>query len=256
MVGTPMYGGQCYHNYVKGLLDFQALCLGYGVEMQYSIITNASLVHTARNSLVDQFLESDCTHLAFIAADVGFKGIELLALLACNKGVIGGSYSRKLINWDNVKTIASLNPSISSDDLEKVIGDFPVMLEDDSSESVINEIVKVRGTGTGLMIIERSVFEQFKNAYPEFEHHPNDAESLSKNKMGYAYFTTGITEIEKNGETIRVDMGEDYRFCLYCRKIGIDIWYAPFTNTTHMGSYEYKGNIGEWVRLLHEATNG
>ena len=38
MVGTPMYGGQCYHNYVKGLLDFQSLCLGYGVEMQYSII--------------------------------------------------------------------------------------------------------------------------------------------------------------------------------------------------------------------------
>ena len=55
-IGTPMYGGQCYHEYMHGLLELQYLCLQYGVEFKLVTTCNMSLVQTARNHIVQQFL--------------------------------------------------------------------------------------------------------------------------------------------------------------------------------------------------------
>lgn len=257
MVGTPMYGGQCYHNYVYGLLEFQKLCLEYQIPMVYTVMANSSLIHAARNNVVEEFLKSDCTHLIFLDADMGFKGIELLAMLACNKDIIGGAYPRKVINWDNVRMAILNNPEITINDLQMATGAFPLLLEDPTAEYQSDEIIKVTGTGTGMMIIERSVFSKFREAYPEFTYNPdNDCEykfdpSADESTWKTAYFSTGITTVENNGITTKVDMGEDYRFCHFCRLLGIEVWYAPFTNTTHMGSYEFKGSIGAMARLVN-----
>jgi hypothetical protein len=253
LVGTPMYGGQCYNEYLHSMLELQYMCLQYNIPIKLISTGNISLVQEARNHIVSQFLETDYTHLLFIDADVGFKAIEVIAMLATGKRVIGGSYPRKNINWNNVKDIILKNPDISADDLKLVTGSFPILPEDVNQQYNSSDIMKVKGTGTGLMIIERSVFHDFRQSYPEYWYHLDvDAVQLKGDakrvNLAYSYFNAGITEVEDGAEVQMVNMGEDYRFCYMCRMIGIDIWYAPFTNTTHTGTYSFSGSIGTFAK--------
>lgn len=257
LVGTPMYGGQCYHEYLHSLLELQHLCMEYGIPMKLTTTANISLVHEARNYIVDQFLKTEHTHLVFIDADVGFKAIEVIAMLATGKDIIGGAYPRKLINWRNVKDVVLKNPNIDPKELPYVTGAFPLIATDSQEEYKSDDIIKVKGTGTGLMIIDRTVFTRFADAYPEYHYiADNDAIKFSKDATpsdkSVSYFNVGITEVDDNGITQKISMGEDYRFCYMCRKIGIDVWYAAFTNTTHSGTYTWSGSIG----ALAKYSNG
>jgi|APFre7841882793_1041355.scaffolds.fasta_scaffold00214_15 hypothetical protein len=257
LVGTPMYGGQCYHEYLHGLLELQHLCLQYEIPIKLVSTSNISLVQEARNHIVNQFLETEYTHLLFIDADVGFKAIEVIAMLATGKQIIGGAYPRKTINWNNVKEVISKNPDIDPSLLPSVTGMFPIIPVDVNAEYSSADIIKVKGTGTGLMIIERDVFKQFREAYPDYYYSPDvDSYQLKgeakKIELSYSYFNVGITEVDDGGEIQKVNMGEDYKFCYMCRKIGIDIWFAPFTNTTHTGTYAFSGSIG----ALAKYSNG
>lgn len=257
LVGTPMYGGQCYHEYLHALLELQHLCLQYEIPIKLISTSNISLVQEARNHIVNQFLETEYTHLLFIDADVGFKAIEVIAMLATGKQVIGGAYPRKLINWNNIKDVILKNPDIDPSLLPSVTGSFPIIPVDTNAEYSSADIMKVKGTGTGLMIIERDVFRQFRESYPDYYYSPEvDSYQLKgeakKIELSYSYFNVGITEVEDGGIVQKVSMGEDYKFCYMCRKIGIDIWYAPFTNTTHTGTYAFSGSIG----ALAKYSNG
>src|SRR4051812_2306284 len=101
-VATPMYGGQCAGPYVKSLLDLQALCYKFQINCVFYFLFNESLITRARNYLVDEFLRSKCTHLMFIDSDIDFNSMDVLALLACDKPIIGGAYPKKTIAWEKI----------------------------------------------------------------------------------------------------------------------------------------------------------
>ena len=102
-VATPMYGGQCTGMYMKSCLDLQGVMSQYGVETKFSFIFNESLIQRARNYLTDEFLHrSDCTHMLFIDADIAFNPQDVVALLALDKGIIGGPYPKKSIEWNQL----------------------------------------------------------------------------------------------------------------------------------------------------------
>ena len=98
-VATPMYGGQCFGSYTKSILDLSRVATQYGIETQFSFLFNESLITRARNYLVDEFLRSGATHLMFIDSDIDFNPMDVIALIALNKPVIGGPYPKKCIAW-------------------------------------------------------------------------------------------------------------------------------------------------------------
>lgn len=102
-LATPMYGGSCEGIFAKSISDLTASCAQRGIGLVVHFLMNESLIPRARNYCVDAFMRSDCTHLMFIDADIGFSGDDVLALLAYsiqNEGdnpydIIGGSYPKK-----------------------------------------------------------------------------------------------------------------------------------------------------------------
>ena len=198
-VATPMYGGMNHGLYAKACLDLQALCMQYGVKVKFSFLFNESLITRARNYLVDEFLNrSDCTHLLFIDSDIHFNPQDIIALLALDKDVVGGPYPKKAIKWKSVKKAIEKNPDIDIESLEKVTGDYvfnPVKGTDKFSVSDPLEVLEI---GTGLMMVNRTVFAKFADAYPQLRYKPDHVGQAHFDGSRYihAYFDTIIDSVD------------------------------------------------------------
>ena len=99
LIATPMYGGVCYSDYVVGLLDLHHQAHQLGMGLQYRTLVNESLINRARNTLAGFFHASTATHMLWIDADVGFKAMDVLRLLAAGEDVICGAYPL-IVGWE------------------------------------------------------------------------------------------------------------------------------------------------------------
>lgn len=244
-IATPMYGGQANGLYVKSILDLQGLCSHYGIETRFSFLFNESLITRARNYLVDEFLRStEYTHLLFIDSDIGFDPNDVLALLALDKDIIGGPYTKKSINWNNV-SLAAKNPISTIGDLESVTGDYVFNPVPGTTQFNVTEPLEVMEIGTGFMLIKRKVFAKFKEEYPHLEYRPDHGgqANFDGSRMIHAYFDTVIDPDSQRY------LSEDYMFCQYWRAIGGQIWLCPWMKTTHVGTYGFTGNMEQIAKL-------
>lgn len=256
MVATPMYGGMCTGNYSKSIADLAVTCARLGVGFQLYYLYNESLIQRARNYCVDEFLRSDCTHLMFIDADIGFNAQDVVALLILQDreekyDVIGGAYPKKCISWEKIKLavdkgFADKDPNI----LDKFVGDYVFNPKNGAQSIRIDEPAEVLEIGTGFMMIRRSVFDRFKEAFPEYAYKPDHArtEHFKGDREIVAYFDCSI-----DPETRRY-LSEDYHFCQLIQKIGCKIWLCPWMQLTHTGTMIFGGSLADIASIGASAT--
>jgi len=103
LVATPMYGGVCNGAYTVGMIQLAPVMSMNAMAYRYAYMTNESLITRGRNSLADDFLDTDCTHLMFIDADIGFNPADIPTMVNADKDIICGIYPKKEINWMRVK---------------------------------------------------------------------------------------------------------------------------------------------------------
>jgi hypothetical protein len=240
-IATPMYGGMALGLYLKACLDLQALLAQYQIEVKFSFLFNESLITRARNYLVDEFLNRSptFTHLLFLDADINFNPQDVLSLLALDRDIIGGPYSKKSINWSNVKAAIAKNPAIEAGDLSSLTGEFVFNPVAGTKQFSILEPLEVMEIGTGFMMIKREVFTKFKDSYPELQYRPDHLGQANFDGKRYihAYFDTVI---DKDSERY---LSEDYMFCQWARKIGFKVWLCPWMRTQHVGTYAFEGDL-------------
>ena len=247
---TPMYGGQCAGMYSKACIDLATMCANYGVETRFFFIFNESLITRARNYLVDEFLRAEgFTHLMFIDSDIHFNPNDVLTLAALDKEIIGGPYPKKVIAWEKVRN--AVDAGLADDDpvaLEEFTGDFVFNPVAGTQQIKVSEPVEVLEIGTGFMLIERSVLEKFRDAYPQFSYKPdhNRSENFDGSRYIHAFFDTVIDSEafagKGSGGSDRY-LSEDYMFCQFTRKIGIKTWLCPWMKLGHIGSYVFNGTM-------------
>ena len=255
-LATPMYGGQCSGMYTKASNDLAMACANYGIPIRFYYLFNESLITRARNYCVDEFLRSDCTHLMFIDSDIGFNYKDVIALLHLTdpeegRDIVTGAYPKKTIAWEKVYSAVKQgygdkNPH----ELENFVGDF-VFNPDTSQPTIrIDEPVKIREGGTGFMMIHRSAFEKFEEAYPELKYLPDHArtEQFDGSREITAYFDTIIDPESKRY------LSEDYMFSQYARAIGLNVWLCPWMQLKHVGSYIFGGSIGAMAAIQASPT--
>ena len=268
MIATPMYGGSCHGMYAKACIDLAMLLGMQAVPHRFYYIFNESLITRARNYLVDEFLRSvdndgkPLEYLLFIDADIHFDPRDALAMLALagpgkdDRRIIGAPYTKKTIAWEQVHAATQLgvveDNKGNADVLKRFTGDFVFnpSVEDGGSEVKLSEPVPVLEAGTGFLLIHRSVFEEYEVAYPKFKYRPdhNRSEHFDGSRYIHAYFDTLIDNEEwlpkeaTNG-TDRY-LSEDYLFCQMARKMGVKIWFCPWIQLRHIGSYIFEGHMG------------
>jgi len=249
-VATPMYGGQCFGSYTKSLLDLSRVCQAHGIAIQFSFIFNESLITRARNYLVDEFMRSNHTHMMFIDSDIDFNPMDVLMLLALNKPIVGGPYPKKCIAWENLYDAVRYGfvPNDNRGQLSEFAGDFVFNAVPGTTEIKLNEPAEVLEIGTGFMMIERSVFTKFAEAYPQYWYVPdhNRSSAFDGSRKIYMYF-----QAEIENERGRY-LSEDYWFCQKARAAGMSVWLAPWMVVKHHGTYIYSGSIPAMAGVVNE----
>jgi len=88
---TPCYGGNLTDQYFLSMFRCTQMMMKNGINFRITTLRNESLVTRARNILSAMFMESDCTHLFFIDADIEFDAESILRALAFDKDIIAGA---------------------------------------------------------------------------------------------------------------------------------------------------------------------
>ena len=258
-VATPMYAGMCTGMYTKSSCDLATIATQYGMDIRFFYLFNESLITRARNYLVDEFLRSPYTHLMFIDSDIHFNPNDVLTLAALDKDIIGAPYPKKVIAWEKVRNAVDAGLADEKPDaLEEFTGDFVFNPVAGTAEIKLTEPVEVLEIGTGFMLISRTVFEQFREAYPHFTYCPdhNRSENFDGSRYIHAFFDTVIDSKEFAGDASGGSnryLSEDYMFCQFSQKIGIKTWLCPWMKVGHIGSYVFNGTMGALANLDYAA---
>lgn len=234
MIATPMYGGQCFGQYVAGLLGTLNKMRSVGVPVYWAQITNESLITRGRNELVRIFLEKGFDYLMFIDADISFDANAVAQLLAADRDITCGIYPKKEVDWKQVKKAAKAG----KEDIENYGGAFVMNMVGDKQESDADGVIEVRHGGTGFMLIKRRVFDILKDHVPQYRistaRDPETGEYVKP--LTYEFFATSI---DQTGALL----SEDYHFCDLWRNHGGKIYANPFIKLEHVGTYVYNGDI-------------
>jgi glycosyltransferase involved in cell wall biosynthesis len=255
-LAVPMYGGQCAGMFTRSVADLSAVCTKHGIPLQLFFLFNESLITRARNYCVDEFLRSGATHLMFIDSDIGFNPQDVIAMLAMQDDaspydVIGGPYPKKCISWEKIKQavdkgMADDNPN----NLEKYVGDYVFNPKTTQREIPLNQPIEVLEIGTGFMMIRRKTFEDYQKAFPHQWYKPDHVrtEHFDGTREIMAYFDCIIDPESKRY------LSEDYMFCYNVQKMGGKVFFCPWMQLQHVGSYVFGGSLADLASIGASAT--
>lgn len=294
-VATPMYGGMCAGMYTRAMADLSAKMAKYRIPLQFYYLFNESLITRARNYCVDEFMRSDATHLMFIDSDIGFKSDDVLAMLGLmiqnpdEYDVMCGPYPKKTIAWE--KIAQAVNQGVADDNpnnLENYVGDF-VLNPRKTGGIKISEPAEVAEGGTGFMMIQKRVFEEYAEKYPQFYYKPDHIRTAnfdgSREIMAYfdaliddksqnlmneiqafydqkpdaskddviAFLSDKTTGIHQEKYSNRY-LSEDYMFCYNVIRMGRKVWMCPWMQLKHVGSYTFGGSLAHMAQIGTSAT--
>ena len=258
-VATPMYGGMCAGMFTKSTNDLSALCMHYGIEVKFYYLFNESLITRARNYCCDEFMRSECTHMLFIDSDIGFQANDVISMLALmdheddssKYDILCAPYPKKTISWEKVKSAvdqgrADENPNI----LEEFVGDYVFNPIKGTKEIKLDEPAQVLEGGTGFMMFTKKALRVMTENYPELMYKPDHVrtEHFNGDREIMAFFDTVICPDTKRY------LSEDYMFCQWSRKAGLNIWLCPWIKLQHIGSYVFGGSLQALASIGASAT--
>jgi hypothetical protein len=94
-IATPAYDGRVNSEYALSLgQGMQALTI-YGINATAAVMGNGAFIDLARNAFVRMFLQTECTHLFFVDADLEFEPHAMAALLLADEPICAGMYRRR-----------------------------------------------------------------------------------------------------------------------------------------------------------------
>ena len=214
-IALPAYDFKVSLKLAISLARFTQMAGKHGITVQIGSICGCSVVSRARNLLVQDLIESDCSHLLFIDSDINFEPEDILRLLAWGddpkKGIVAGVPRTRS---ENTVYITDLD-------------------YDENHELTMNRmgLVRARRVATAFMLVRREVFVTMAAAHPEWSYYDKKTD-----RMIPCLFDFKLTE--------EGYMGEDFLFCDRARDIGFEVWIDPSIKLGHMGVQEYLGDFG------------
>jgi len=243
LFGLPMYGGKCFSGFFKSFITLTITLSKLNINFDVNIIENESLIQRARNNIVSNFLNNKTfTHLMFLDADLTFHPGRIIELLISNLPVCGCLYPKKGLDLSKVKD------KLNSIELTKeILQDNPVGFLNGCSNFVVNyenkinivnsKFINVRHIGTGFMMIQKKVFIDLIDKYPEKNYTSED------NRPNlYNFFDCIIDPISNRY------LSEDYFFCDLIKTVGYSCYVLLDAEISHTGVYHFTGNFIDFFK--------
>lgn len=237
LVGVPVFGGMLQYRCANSLIQLDKFLAEQGIAHRIQFISNDALIPRVRTRFANiAVFDPDkagrkFTHLLFIDADISFNAPDVLTMLTADKPIIALPYSKKGINWQAVAKAA--RHGIPPEGLHQYAG---VACIDSDKPFGVDKIIPIRHAGTGVMLIQTSVFVKMAEAHPEWKYKMCAAEIVdrgTKETEAIDFFRIGIYP-----ETSEY-LSEDYYFIEDARAMGFETYLVPNALTIHVGSYDY-----------------
>lgn len=243
LIATPAYGGvvhAAYHEAVLAtVLYFKDNFPGIAFEAR---TLSLSVISTARNVFASMVLnDASFTHLLFIDADMGFSPSLIARMLAFNKPITGIVAPQRRLDYEAYHNARGHtdNPAIAKVIANDYVGgDGEVLRNADGEIEIADGFVRVRQTGTGIMLIERSVLDTMRARLPKLWL-PDAGE-----KMRRIGLTGGLLQcFDPVRDTDGVGLGEDVSFCRrWTQELKGEIWANIDEPIVHVGQDSYTGH--------------
>ena len=214
-IATPAHNDLVNTFYATSLADTCVILKDKGIQVMHGVISGGSMLVMERNRIFKSFLESDCTHIFCVDADIGWKGVDVAKMISYKKDFIAALYPSRTNEGFFFRGFVNPNNTLKL-----------------SPEGLL----KVSACPAGFMIIARSVLTKIMEKHPENKFQANI--NNFTHEIGYCFFNTPIIN--------NVFWGEDFAFCEMVNELGIDIWIDTEIEINHAG------RKGIFAKYLHE----
>jgi glycosyltransferase involved in cell wall biosynthesis len=242
------YGGVCRAEYSMSMARLFVDCINDHPDTSFlsTGILFESLVSRARNSAAAAALHYGTDYLLFIDADIVFDAKDVFKLLAHDKDIVSGTYTKKYFNNQKINHIASHHQELFKDSSwRSLVTDFATEISAPFLKKVArgDKLAEVDYAATGFMLIKTRVFREIIKAKPELKYKNEVDGYMSWGDNFYNFFPADINPINKKYES------EDYGFCNLWRSLGGKIWVDPSINLQHVGNFAFEGNIKQQAQM-------
>jgi hypothetical protein len=247
LIGTPCYGGVVHVNYMKSMLALLPALAARSIQCDYKTLSQESLISRARNTIAAEFLGNPAfTHLLFIDADIGFAPDVVLRLIDFDKPLACAAYPLKGYDWE--KMFASRDTLTDAQALKRAGMRFAINVHDEDrpddgkTSGVVNGFTRVSKAATGMMLIERTVFDRMREKFPDLRYRNDIPGYRNERTQGnfWSFFDTMVHPESKRY------MSEDYTFChRWVKGCGGEVWLDIQSSLSHSGSIAYEGSFLE-----------
>lgn len=228
-LATPAYGGHVHVHYMQSMLGLQKVLAKENIDFEFFTIHFDSLIPRARNVCVMRFLQSDCTHMMFIDADIVFNPLHVVDMLRCDKDLVCGIYAKKALDFDKLKLMAP-----KADNMKELVehcSRYNINLGPDVR--VENGLMKADFAPTGFMLLRRDALRSFVESHPECRY-KNDIRGYGFGEPCYDIFKCGVVNERY--------LSEDYYFCHSWKKSGREVYVDVRVSLGHVGSFTFYSN--------------
>jgi hypothetical protein len=214
MLATPSYDSPA-PTYVFAIARSREALTAAGIQSSYLLLHAFCHVDDGRNKIVREFLDSDCTDLVFLDADVDWEPEGLVKLCQYDLDIVGGVYPYR----------------------REYSEEMPVRLKQDARPE--SDLLEVEGLPTGFMKIRRSVLESMAAKAPVY---------FDK------YIETALVFDRPTPGEDKTRWGGDVDFCNRWRAQGGKIYAALEIRLGHTGTVVVRDSLGSHLRRVTGRT--
>lgn len=215
-VATPAYDGKVLTDYSQSLAESFRDAALLGIQTTACVMGNGAFIDLARNIFVRLFLESECTHLFFIDADLKWESRAFCGLLQAGLPVCAGAYPKR-----------------------QTPEEYPMRFvrgEEGKGILMRGDWIMCDRVATGFLCIERSVIEKMVQRAPIIK----DNTQPDTPRLFYTY-------MQEDGRFV----GEDFAWSKdYVEQFDDYIWCFPDFEFTHNLAY-----TGNWHTFLSKQAD-
>lgn len=227
MIATPCYMSQMFAPYAESVMATLGMLKDIGVEYQTQYLNGDSYIDRAKNTIVANFLESDCTDLLMIDSDMQFSPDAVGRMLRHTQDIVAGFFPMKNA-WTQFCGHLLPDENGMSPDASKAIELW------DGSCLLAGYLLP-----GGFIRFKRAVLERFADHYSDVVYQDPCASPDKPQRVYTAFFECMIHD--------GLRYGEDATFCRRARDMGENLWVDPNITFGHFGVKGFHGNYHEFL---------